>query len=159
MLKRTGLFVFVTLIFICNRTKAQQQDSFVGTWEQNTAKSKYDPPNRTFQKLTLAFEASGENAWTVTQTGVNGEGKPNHSVFTATLDGNDYPMKGSNDWDSVSVKKLNPKTVILVNKQHGTPVRMILVTVSDDGKSFTEDIIGYDPHLIGFHNIVVFDKQ
>ena len=159
MFKRAGLLIVVVLLLVCTGARAQQQDPFFGTWEQNLAKSKYEPAGRAFQELTLKFEGSAENAWAVTQTGVNGQGKPNHAAYTATLDGSDGPIRGSGDWDTVAVKKLNANTMIMVNKKEGITVRMILATVSEDGKTFTEDIVGYDVHLVAFHNVVVFDKQ
>ncbi len=36
---------------------------------------------------------------------------PTGETYTAKLDGNDYPVKGSYGWDAVSLKQINPHTI------------------------------------------------
>jgi hypothetical protein len=69
------------------------------------------------------------------------------------------PARGSTDYDSVAIKKIDANTIITINKKGGTVVRMLRTVVSKDGKTSTSDQVGYIARGGAFHNVTVFDKQ
>ncbi len=156
--------VAVALVVLGGTALAQgtdgQRDPLVGTWKANLAKSKYDPANLTPKTgVTVKREVAG-SGYKLTTDGMNAQGAATHTEYTAaTLDGKDYPLKGSPDFDSVSLKRIDTNTTITVNKKGGTVVRILRNVVSKDGKTSTTDSVGYNAQGLAFHNVVVFDKQ
>ena len=137
-----------------------QQDPLLGTWKQNLAKSQYDPSTRAPKiPTTVRRTAVGINGYKQTTDGMNAQGAATHTEFTANWDGKDYPVTGSADYDSVSLKKIDAFTLITVNKRSGVVVRMLRTVVSKNGKTSTSAVIGYTMQGIAFHNVVVLDKQ
>lgn len=62
---------------------------------------------------------------------------PIGTSWTARFDGKDYPVKGGYSADSVSLKKLNDRSIEATYKLHGYLIRVDKFTVSDDGKTIT----------------------
>ena len=155
-----SLSMWVVTFAVLSSAGWAQQDPFIGTWKQNMAKSKYDPASVTPKAgTTVKREAAGANAYKVTTDGMNPQGATTHTEYTATLDGKDSPLKGSADYDSVSIKKTDANTLITVNRKGGTVVRMLRTVVSKDGKTSTSDQVGYNAQGSAFHNVTVFDKS
>jgi hypothetical protein len=111
---RVGLLsVSVTLGVVLGasleRVSAQASNPRLGTWKLNLAKSKYDPgpaPPRN----TVKIEAAGEGE-KVTTEGVNAAGAPTKTAYTAQYDGKDYPMTGSQNADTVVLKRVDARTL------------------------------------------------
>ena len=57
--------------------------------------------------------------------------------WTARFDGKDYPVKRGYQADSVSLKRVNDRTIEVTYKLHGYLTRVDKLTVSDDGKTMT----------------------
>jgi hypothetical protein len=132
-------------------------DRFSGRWRLNTLKSKFNPgPAPT--DLTLVIE-SDDNNYKLDATGTDGSGKPLHEEYSAKFDGRDYPVTGSADADSVSVKRIDADTIETYEKKNGTVVLAILSKVSKDGKTRTSTWSGKNAEGKAVHNVVVFDKQ
>jgi hypothetical protein len=62
---------------------------------------------------------------------------PTGSSWTAKLDGKYYPVKGSYDADSVSLRRVNDRTIELTYKDGGMTVRFNTITISTDGRTMT----------------------
>jgi len=160
-MRRTNITLSVLVMLAAVSSPAQaQQDLLVGTWKQDLAKSQYDPSTRApTLATTVRRTAVGINGYKQTTDGANAQGALTHTEYTATWDGKDYPVAGSADYDSVSLKKIDAFTLITVNKRSGLVVRMLRTVVSKNGKTSTSDVIGYTVQDIAFHNVVVLDKQ
>jgi len=93
--------------------------SMIGsTWVLNTARSTFTPgPGWRSQTRTYKLGPSGEVI--VEWVGVGGHGEPMHVVFQASLDGQDYPMTGSANYDTISAIKVNDLTVRSDEKRAG----------------------------------------
>ena len=61
--------------------------------------------------------------------------------------------QGENGWAGAEMARDE------INKQGGIVVRMILGVVSKDGKTLTNNTVGYNAQGVAFHNVTVFDKQ
>jgi hypothetical protein len=137
----------------------QASDPWIGTWKTNVAKSQYDPPSmKPLHPSTLKREAAGDG-YRVTSDGMNGEGTPTHIEYTAMLDGNEYPLKGTSSADSVTMTRVSANTQIQVRKKGGVVVAMYRQIVSKDGKRFTSDEVGYNARGIAYHDTLVFDRE
>src|SRR6266851_8406500 len=83
-------------------------DPASGTWKLDAAKSKYTPgppPKR----ATITYE---ETADEIKRTGesVDAEGKTISFSYTAKYDGKEYPVSGSDLYDTISLKRITDHT-------------------------------------------------
>jgi len=152
-------FVVMFLFVFSAAAWAQGQDPFIGTWKTNIAKSKYDPGPPPKVPTTVKIEATPDGAVKTTVDGVDAQGNPTHEEYTAKYDGKDYPVKGSPNWDTVVIRRMDPRTRVTVNKKGGIVTRMIRGVVSPDGKTRTNAAIAIDAAGKSTHNVTVFDKQ
>ncbi len=78
--------------------------------------------------LLTTFKETESRLSMTTPTGVN---------WTANFDGQYYPVQGSYVYDSVSLKKVDDRRIIVTLKQNGAIVRVQTITISADGKIMT----------------------
>jgi hypothetical protein len=97
--------------------------------------------------LISTYKASGDELTMTTSTG---------GSWTAKLDGKDYPVKGSYNEDTVSLKKINDHEIEESYKRGGTLIEVDKVTVSADGKTMT---IVSEAKLTGRVSTFVSTKQ
>src|SRR5215212_785058 len=95
-------------------------DPATGTWKLNAAKSKYNPGPPP-QSATITHEETADG---IKRTGesVDAEGKKTSLEYTAKYDGKEYPVSGSDDFDTVSFRKINGHTVEATLKKSGKVV-------------------------------------
>jgi hypothetical protein len=62
---------------------------------------------------------------------------PTGESYTAKFDGNDYPAKGAYSFNTVSLKKIDARTIEETDKRDGTVVEVAKMTVSPNGKTMT----------------------
>jgi hypothetical protein len=62
---------------------------------------------------------------------------PTGDTYTAKLDGQDYPVKGSYGWDGVSLKLVDAHTIDETDKRGGKVFEEDKMTVSSNGKTMT----------------------
>lgn len=110
------------------------QESMMGTWKLNEAKSKF--PKGAQKNTKVVYEAAGDNV-KVTVDGVDSKGTPTHNEWTGKFDGKDYPAVGDPNYDSRSYKKVDAHTLSMTLKKGGTEVGNGKIAVSADGKSRT----------------------
>lgn len=76
--------------------------------------------NESSNGLTFTDKVSGDELTMTDPTG---------ATYTAKLDGTNAPVKGAYDFDSVSVKTVNPHTIEETDKRNGTVVDVARMTV------------------------------
>lgn len=118
----------------CALALCYAQDSMMGTWKLNEAKSKI--PAGAQKNTKVVYEAAGDNI-KVTVDGVDAKGTPTHNEWVGKFDGKDYPVTGEPNYDSRSYKKVNARTLAMTLKKGGSDVGNGKITVSADGKSRT----------------------
>jgi hypothetical protein len=112
---------------------AQSSDPQVGTWKLNAGKSK----GTMFQGGTVTVEPAGQGLKTSVDL-VGQDGTPSKWSFTAQPDGKDYPIIGDNPFgNTLSVTRVDARTLKATIKQDGKVTVMQTVTVSEDGKTRT----------------------
>ena len=131
-------------------------DTFMGTWKFNEAKSKI--PTGAPHNNTVVYAQSGDDL-KVTVDGVDGAGKATHSDWTGKMDGKDHAVKGIASHDSRAYTKVDAHTLTYTFKKGGKSVGHGKVVVASDGKSrtVTETAMGADGKEV--NTTSVFDKQ
>jgi hypothetical protein len=149
-------FVFATTI-VSQHAWGQNADPLNGTWHLNVEKSKFNA-GPSIKSQTRVYEVSSDS---VKQTvdGVDSQGKPTHSGFTAKYDGNDYPTTGNPDWDTISVKRVDGHNAKSIMKKNGKVVQTVMRNVSKDGNTLTVKSLGTNAKGEKIDNLLVFDKQ
>src|SRR5438874_405390 len=80
-------------------------DHWLGTWKLNLAKSKYNPPELAPKSQTMTREAV-EGGMKLVTDGVDAQGKPTHTEYTAKYDKKDYPWTGQANADTISLSRI-----------------------------------------------------
>jgi hypothetical protein len=150
--RKTALTVAVILI----GTVCFAQNLNLGTWKLNEAKSKLAPgfPKNT----TVVYEAAGDSI-KATVDGVDGQGKPTHTVWTGKFDGKDYAVTGDPTADTRSLKQIDAHTLELTSKKGGKVTLTGKIVIAADGKSRTLTINGTDSMGMKVESMSFYDKQ
>ena len=147
----------LTLGFPTMRLSAQATDPASGTWELNLAKSKFSPGPPP-KSQTRTFQVTGADV-KYTLKGIDAEGKPTLVQYTAKYDGKDYPVSGSQDFDAISLKRVDAGTAQATLKKGGKVIQTATRVVSKDGKTLTLTTIGTNAKGQAVNNVLVFDNR
>ena len=159
-MKRAARFVAIAfLAFVGCSTVHAQSNPLVGTWELNTAKSKYDPGPMP-KSLTRTVEAQGDGV-KYTFAGVAADGNPIAYGFSVQFDGKDNPISGSmpQGADTISAKRTDSNHYVATLKKGGKVIGSAKVSVSKDGKVTTVDSTGTTASGAKGHELQVYDKK
>jgi hypothetical protein len=148
--------LLIAFVFLCPAFVAAQLDPAIGNWQLNLAKSKYAPGTAP-ANLRVTVEAAGQGV-KVTATTVRQNGQRIVVEYTAYLDGKDYPVNGSPDYDSVSLKR-NGNMVEGTRKRDGKVVQTYQRIVSEDKKTMTVATTGKDATGNTLNSVAVFDRR
>ncbi len=129
----------------------------LGTWKLNVEKSKYNPGPAP-KSNTVTMEAAG-NGVKYSAKGVDAEGKPTATEYTASYDGKDIPLKGSNVADATSTRRIDAWTVERITKKDGKVVSTIRREYAKDGKSFTAKVTGKNAKGEAVNNVLFYDRM
>ena len=132
-------------------------DPVVGTWKLNVAKSTFKA-GPTLKSQTRIYSQSKQGISLNMKT-VGADGKETTSQATYHLDGKEYPVTGSPDYDSLSGKQVDSNTAEFKLIRAGKAVGTTRRTVSEDGKTLTVDFKITDEKGDKNQNLMVFDKQ
>src|SRR5262245_37784965 len=107
----------VTLVLV-GTLLAQVQESLVGTWKMNAAKSKYRPGP--VPKSSIARWETFQGGVKLTVDVVPAQGESQHWESAGTFDGKDNQINGNNpDGDTVAFSKIDARTYETVIKKGG----------------------------------------
>ena len=95
----------------------------------------------------------------MTWTSVGADGKEIVTKSTFKAEGKDYPMTGSANFDSLSLKQVDDHTVQSTQKKGGKAIGTTTRTVSKDGKVLTLSSKGTGATGVAYDNVMVYDKQ
>ncbi|HSB17078.1 MAG TPA: hypothetical protein VLE22_21690 [Bryobacteraceae bacterium] len=132
-------------------------DPAIGTWMLNTAKSKYSPGPPPMS-ATITYEETADG---IKRTGesVDAEGKKTSFEYTAKYDGKEYPVSGSDEFDTITLHRVNDRTTQATLKKSGNVVSSARRVVSKDGKEMTLTITGTNSKGQKMRNVAVYEKQ
>jgi hypothetical protein len=133
------------------------EDPQLGTWVLDVNKSTFNfgPVPRS---ETRVFTMAGENL-KFTSDGVDASGRLWHSEYTAKLDGKDYPISGSQDVDSISLRRVDPFVLEVMMKKAGKVAITGTRVISKDGKTATVTNTRTDAKGSKVSNVQIFIKQ
>ena len=143
------LFVGLTMCFAAANPN-------LGTWKLNEAKSKIVPG--TPKNITVVYEMDGSNI-KGTIDGVDGQGKPTHTVWIGKFDGKDYPVTGDSVSDTRAIKEIDARNYDLTVKKAGKTTMTGKAAISADGKSRTVTVSGTNPEGKKVTSTAVYEKQ
>jgi hypothetical protein len=134
-----------------------QSDPFVGTWQLNLAKSKYNPgPPPRSQSLNIQGEGQNRKA---TIAGFDAAGNSFTQVYMFIHDSQPHPVTGSPLGDAAVYTPVDDNTVSWTVTKGGQVVQTGTDTVSRGGRTFTITSIRTDANGRTINNMAVFDKQ
>jgi len=103
--------------------------------------------NQSENGRTTTYKSNGDELSMSTPTGES---------YTAKLDGKEYAVKGAYGYDSVSLKRVDDRTIEETDKRDGKTVTVTKITVSPDGKKMTSVLTST---LTGRTSTYVAEKQ
>ena len=157
-MKRLLAFAAITILACAAATTLLAQNTLVGTWKLNIAKSKFDMSPAP-KSVTRTVESQGDK-FKYTFEGVAADGSSVNYTFTVSYDGKDYPITGSGapaGADTITIKRVTPSSYASVLKKAGQPVLTTKAEVSKDGKTTTLTQIPVTG--TGPTNTLIFEKQ
>ena len=134
-----------------------QVDPVVGKWKLNLTKSTYGPGVVAPKSALVTIEPAGQGIKVTVRT-IGGNGQTTETQYTAYVDGNDYPVSGSRDYDSVSLKRAG-LIVEGTRKREGKVVQTYQRFLSSDGKTMTVATTGVTSQGQQINTVAVYDRQ
>ena len=129
-----GIILAMSILLV-DQAMAESDIKCEGTWKLNVAKSKLGP-GPSPRSITSTIEAVGDST-RMTGVRVDSDGIRTEAKFTAKIDGKDYPIKGSANADTVSLKRIDARTIQRTDKRAGKVVETSTTIFSADGKTST----------------------
>jgi hypothetical protein len=146
-----------------NVERARQQmilynaDPFVGTWNLDVAKSKFNP-GPPLKSGKAKIEARGEGIRCILDP-VSAEGQPRHGEWEAKYDGKDYPAIMKPFADAIALSKTDANTVDAIYKREGKEILSEHWVLSKDRKVLTMTQTEKNPTGKGFVNTLVYNRE
>jgi len=157
-MRRHSIVVFTVVIFtLAFSAVALAADPFVGTWKMNVAKSKVNPPPIA-KSVTMKVMPKSDGFTWITDL-VPNDGQALHMEWSGKFDGKDYPATGDPNADTYALKKIDPNTIVEVDKKAGKEVGNWRLVISKDGKTQTQTGKYKDEKGQEFTVTAVLEKQ
>lgn len=153
-MKTKTIALVISLVFV-SVALGFQDNSQIGTWKINEAKSKLAGKAR---NQTVVYEVAGDQI-KVTVDGVDENGGAVHSEWTGKFDGKDYAVTGDANSDARSYRMVDKHTLALSGKKGGKETLTGRIVVSADGKTRTVTTTSTDAHGKKVTNVAVYDRQ
>jgi hypothetical protein len=136
---------------------ANADSAWDGTWKLDVAKSKFEP-GPPLKSQTRTIKTDGDMQ-TQTIDNVTADGKHTTSHSTYRLDGKDYPITGSAEFDAVAAKQVDDSTVSGTLKRDEKAVATTTRALSKDRTVMTVTTKGTNRAGQAMNNVLVFDRQ
>lgn len=118
---------------------AQGTDRLAGAWRLNVAQSNYQggtPP----KSQTTTLHAMDGGLHEVVER-ANADGTITRWELMAKYDGKEYPVKGDASRDTISMTRVDPSTVDIINRKAGAIVNRMRIAVAPDGRTRTNTVM------------------
>ena len=114
----------------------QTPTNWFGTWTLNVAKSASGSEPPRYKRATLRVE-SFQDGVTMIDEMVRSRGGLRHLEWTGKFDGLDYPVEGVEAALTNAYRRLDDRTLEIIQKLDGVVVATGRLTLSPDGKTLT----------------------
>jgi hypothetical protein len=157
MKKTTFVSILIAVLSLAVSSDLCAADAVMGTWKLNVSKSKFipGPPPKSGM---VKYEPSEGGVKRTGET-IEADGKKTGFEYTAKYDGADYPIKGSESFDTIAVRRIDDNTSEATLKKAGKVVRNAKRVISKNGKVMTITMSGANEKGEKINNISVYDKQ
>jgi len=149
--------LLIGLILLAASMAAAAADAFDGRWQLSLTNSMYEPGPA--PKSMVRTQSIQGDTYTVSSEIVEEDGSSRTLTYSAKIDGNDHPMTGSVNADSISFKRVDARTLEYTQKKGGKVVVNGKHTISEDGTEFEISAKGKNPQGEEFRNLMVFDRK
>ncbi len=150
-------FLIALLTLSLEDAAAQSNEHRLGTWKLNVSKSKLGP-GPSPRSIISTIEAVGDQT-RMTGVRIGADGIRTEAKFTARIDGKDYPLKGSANADTVSLRRIDARTIERTDKRAGKVVETSITVFSADGKTSSTTGKGRCSKGEEFEYLAVNEKQ
>jgi hypothetical protein len=155
-----ALFLLAAVVVLSVPVAAQAQDTWIGTWKLNIAKSKYVPANLAPKSGMVKQEAVAGGGMKSTTDGVDAQGKPTHTEATTMFDGKPSAIKGATDANTTRVyRRIDSRTYEYVQSVAGKVTTTSRTVVAADGKTRTITTTGKDAQGRTINTVALYDRQ
>ena len=163
-MKRTWLGCLVVVLvtgaigrsFGQSPTAAAADDPFVGTWRLDSAKSTFKPT--VYNRGVMAIEPVCDQFKTSVDTQLAG-GILVQYEFVAKTDGRDYPLPGMVNADTVSIRRIDARTLERTHKKRTKVDTVFVSRVSADGMTMEVSQKGFNPRGEPVDNLLIYRKD
>ena len=147
--RTTPASMLCALLILVIPAFAGEKHLLLGTWDVDV--SKLDTPNPP-ASVTMLFAEAGGGSYVLSFDIVTREGKNIHAGGSILKpDGSLIPVPNSPEVDLVTFTMPNQRTLVMGAALGGQPSHTRVWSLSDDGKSMTETIVGHidgkTPHI------------
>jgi hypothetical protein len=153
----SAVLAFTTVVSGFAIAAAPATDPVTGTWELDGSRSTF-ASGPALKSQTRTYSQSGQTITLVMKT-VAADGTEVTTETTYQLDGKDYPVTGTTDYDSLSAHQVDSHTAKFTLKKGGKAVGTTTRMVSKDGKTLTSKMKMTTAKGEESENVLVFDKQ
>lgn len=149
--------VVISLLFAAF-TLTAQPDAALGTWRFLPAESTYEsgPAPRESQRV---WEKAPNGQVRFIHTGVGATGQPFRTEFTVGYDGKPAPVTGGSLYDSVSLQRVDARTIDQTFRKAGKITVQARRTISPDGTRMTIIAMGAKADGKPFRNKLVYARK
>ena len=155
--RRFATRTILALMLLACWSLAYADGAWDGTWVLNVAKSKFEP-GPPLKSQTRTIKTEGDMQKQTIET-VTADGKSNSTSSSYRMDGKDYPITGSVEFDSVAAKQVDESTIDASLRRAGKAVATSSRTLSKDKKTMTVTTKGTNRAGQAMNNVMVFDRQ
>jgi hypothetical protein len=148
--------VLTLLLVLVGAAVCFADDSMMGTWKLNEAKSKFGAGAT--KNATVTYEAAGDGV-KVTTDGTDGDGKAVHTEWTGKFDGMAYPVTGEANGTTRTYKKINDRALTFMEKANGKTTLTGRIVLSADGKTRTVTTTTTNSTGNKVSSTAVYDKE
>ena len=149
--------VLVGAVLAIATAAASAADPVIGTWKLNAAKSTFSP-GPALKSQTRSYAQSPDGMVLTTKT-VAADGKESTLSLTFKADGKPYAVSGSPDFDTVSVKRVDARTVNSTLMKAGVTVGTGVRKVLKDGETLTYAQKGTHVGGAKYDDVLVYDRE
>lgn len=136
---------------------ASQEDPFIGLWQLNPQGSQYEfgqPP----QRGRYHIQAEGDG-YLITIEWTTAEGQSHRLSYHGIPDGQEYPSDNPAVADTVSMTRIDPRTLDSTSKKAGHIVGYARRSLSEDGQTMIITQSGTTPEGQEFSNLSIYEKR
>ena len=148
--------LLIGLLLAAASMGAHAADPLDGKWQLNLANSMFDPGPA--PKSVVRTQTLKDDTYTLVSEITEADGTTRTLTFSAKLDGNDYPVTGSVNADTIALKRVDERTIAFTQKKGGKEVVTGRHTVAEDGTELEISAKGKNTKGEEFSNLMVFDK-